>query len=64
MKEWKNDRNETEKSIEYQTRPKYSLEKIGNVSLKGFGIEEAIFRGINVKNALLILLKGRSKVVR
>ena len=64
MKEWKNDRKETEKSIEYQTGPKYSLEKTGNVSLKGFGIEDAIFRGTNVKNALLILLKGRSKVVR
>ena len=64
-KEWKNDNNEVdENSRQNQSRPKYSLEKIGNVSLKGFGIEEAFFRGINVKNALMILLKGRSKVVR
>ena len=53
-----------ENSQQNQLRPKYLLEKIGNVSLKGFGIEEAFFRGINVKNALMILLKGRSKIVR
>jgi len=64
-KEWKNDPNKkAEESNQLQSLPKYSLEKIGNVSLQGFGIEEAFFRGINVKNALMILLKGRSKVVR